>query len=297
MGLQGNQIDGLFPSRKAARAINCDANGIPQNPLSKRQVSFTQNNPRAGLWDLHTFGVYKYSQSQFKLRVDYLNAQTSIKTIEGPLSQANGSFDFTITESSMKTAPQASQSHFELANLSIAKSSQVAKGSFVLIPGEKGLFHSYSTEVKSVTVTTGDSTGNDIDLSIFQCDEGAKTPEDPSCQTIAKSGGATDQEKASFKPIAKKTYLIRVDGYEMINAGQFTARETLEFAPEYGTIEISGTAPNFLVHYSMPEGQMAASKLIQNPLFQTGKYEIQGEIALLSESKTPLFSIPVSLKK
>ena len=293
MGLQGSNIGGLFPSRVAARATNCDAQGRPINDLKARKVVFSTTSPKAGTWDMHLFGVYKYALSHFELRVDYVTADTSVGKVEGGLQALNGNFQWIVKSASIPSVPDGGTSGFVLNGLFASAEATVANGEFVIAPGPLGELREYPTDVKSVTITTGGSTGNDLDLMIFECDPTLAAAD--ACKPVASSAGPTDQEAAKFVPKAGMKYAARVDGFTVKDNGKFTTTETLGFDDQAGKIEIVTAGQDVSVHHSMPEEQLTKG-VLHSELFLGKKYDAVGSIVLRTPDKMVLGSIPVRIR-
>ncbi|MCM2278171.1 MAG: S8 family serine peptidase [Oligoflexia bacterium] len=295
MALQGNNLSGVFPSRPEARIANCDKQGAPVREEAKRKLSFTAADPRPGTWDVHVFGQYRYPESEYTLRADYIVADSSSRKIEGDLAALNGAIDWTLVESSVSVAPDSARSRFVLDALQSSARAQVAKGQSVIVPGSSGELRSYPAEAKSVTITTGESPGNDIDLAILECQEGASSLDE--CKPVATSGGSSDEERASFVPKAGSAYAVRVDGFEVRGSGEFTSSESIAFAEESGSVLVQGGPNTFSVAYAFGSEQQAASKLLSSAAFREGKARITGRLELFSADGTPLYRIPVTIAK
>lgn len=297
MSLEGGNTAGSFPSRAAARISNCDALGAPVEEEAKRRLVLARANPNAGVWDLHVFGSYKYALSKYKLRVDYVTAKASVTSITGGLAALNGSIEWKMRESSISVTPSSTQSALELNGLLAETHSQVAKGANLVVENALGSFRKYPAEAKSVVITTGGSSGNDIDLVVLGCAEGTTSIEDASCAKVASSGTATDVERAAFAPKAGKVYAIVVHGYDVKDEGKFVSGETIGLAPEKGTVVIRGEQPAFAIEHSMLDEQVAASRILSNELFALGKYSAVGALTLRTEEDVVLGAIPVKVSR
>jgi len=295
MALEGSNTSKPFASRKEARVSNCDAMGIPIESAARRTLVFTRTNPSPGVWDLHVFGSYKYARSKFRLRVDYVTASASIAKIEGDLAALKGAFNWSVNESSMKVFPDPKTSKFELNGLFNAVQAKVAKGAFVVVQNPLGKFRSYPEGTQEVIITTGNSPGNDIDLTILECELPEKETDSIDCEAVAASGGATDIESASFQPKAGKVYAARVDGYNIKDEGKFTSGETIRFHAEPGSLLIVENQAAFTVNYEVSADQLASSKIASSELFTSGKYSIVGDLILKTAAGIVLTGIPVSV--
>jgi hypothetical protein len=296
MALVGGNTSKPFATRPEARVSNCDPSGGTVK-AAKRKLVFSTTTPKAGVWDVHVFGSYKYAVSSFTLRVDYVNSSTTLAKIEGTTAALTGELGFTVKETSLVVQPDSAKSTFEITGLSASMSAKVAKEEHVIVPGIAGELRSYPKEAKSVTITTGGSKGNDIDLTILECDAKATTTEDPSCTAAGTSGTATDEEKVTFKPKEGKLYAVRVDGFEIHDDGKFVSTETISLASEQGTVLITGTSPEFQVAYSLAADKLAASKIFQSEFFNSGKYSATGALTIRTADETVLAEIPVKINK
>ena len=192
MPLVGNNTSKHFKSRLEARVSNCDVNGGYSDDSIKRKVSFTITNPKAGVWDLPVFGSYRFPRSKYRLRVDYLTSVSPLKEIKGTQDVLRGKTNLSLQDSSLDAAviqPSASKSTFELTSLLSQSSFQVKNGDVFVVPEwtseKKAVFRSYPAAIKKVTVTTGGSPGNDLDLFIIECSKSVL--ENP--QVAGASGG------------------------------------------------------------------------------------------------------------
>lgn len=306
MALQGTNTDNLVPKRSAARISNCSAQGRPIEEAEKRRLVVTQVTPRPGTWDLHVFGQYKYATSKYRLKVDYLLAHASIKEIAGGLNALNGSFAWSIGEGSLSMTPDTSKSSFGIQSLFASTQVKLTQGQALVIPGTQGELRSYPNETKSVTITTGNSPGNDIDLHIFECSSEHSSEYSSwqnnsvgiqNCKEIGKSSGANDEEAVTFTPKAGKFYGALAKGYDIKEGGEFTSTEKIEFPLENGSVTIENDPAGFKVTYGMTEEQVSKSLLFNSPLFNSGKYKVTGSLTLKTASEIPLFAVPVSIQK
>lgn len=294
MALMGNNTEALLPNRKSARISNCNPQGRPVLESERRRVVVTKVNPREGTWDLHIFGQYKYPYSKYQLRMDYLTSNTNTQEITGQIASLTGSLNWTIQESSLSVIPDYSKSNYLLNALSASIVLKIAQEQIVVIPNPQGEIRSYPADTKSVTITTGGSPGNDIDLSVLECPPTLSEASRPqNCQEAGRSGGASDEETVTFTPKPEKVYLAAVRGYDIKENGSFSSTEEIEFAPEYGSVSIEGIGPIFQIKYGFTEAQLAGSHLASSQLFASGKYQLRGSLNLRSSSDLPLFSVPV----
>jgi hypothetical protein len=204
-----------------------------------------------------------------------------------------------IAESSTPAVPSTEKSVFELAGLFASTEAQVAQDGHVIVPGASGaVLRKYPADTKSVKITTGGSTGNDIDLTVLECAATATTADDASCAVASISGGPTDVESVTLSPKADKAYAVRVDGYDIkANDGKFTSTETITTTAESGTVAVSGSGADFSIAYSLSTEQVAASHLLQSELFTGGKYSIVGSLKIRAADGTTIAVVPVKLSR
>jgi hypothetical protein len=293
MAYEGVNIAKSHTKRDEAKISNCDASGAPVTDPTKRRLVVARTNPTAGTWDLHVFGTYKYARSKYKLRVDYVTASSSVESIAGPVSALNGSVTWTVREASVAVQPSSTKSTLTLSGLYAETQAQVAHHGNTVVQGPLGQLRAYPADTKKVTITTGGSSGNDIDLVILECNAGATNIDDASCTEVASSGGSSDVERAQFEPKAGKVYAVRVDGYEVSDAGNFVSTETLEMTPENGTVSVSGAHPTFTIAHSLTADQLATSALLTSRLFTEGKYAVAGALTLRTDDEVVLGAVPV----
>ncbi len=298
MSLEGTNIAKSFPTRAEARIANCDPTGKPYAEDSpKRTLVFTRTNPTPGIWDLHIFGQYKYAKSNYTMRVDYVVADADIEKIEGGAAALRGTFHWTIKDSSLSLQPDQAKSSFSLTGLKSVTASKAVQDSSVVAQGPEGDFRKYSAETESVTIAIGKSPGNDLDLRVVACDASAATAPDPeTCAAVGTSGGPTDEEKVTFKPVAGKMYAALVDGYDVKDEGAFESTETIAAGKEQGTVRATGTAPTFTIDYVFSDEQLASSKLLTSTQFTSGKYTLVGDLTIRTSDSVVLDSLPVSIK-
>jgi subtilisin family serine protease len=295
MSLVGSNVSKPFKTRAAAQISNCNANGGIETDETKRKLSFTLSNPKSSIWDLAIFGSYKFLKSQYEMRVDYLMASSDVEEIKGGIDALTGSVKLTIQEASFNFYPDLSTSTYELQGLVSEVRSQVQNKGSVYVPNPQGMLRTYGDLVKEVTLATHNSPGNDIDLYVYQCPNTVKEPSDPSCVSVGKSDGPTDEESVTFKPQSGKVYVAKVVGAGVNDQGQFSFTETLLSDPEKGKLSISRNAGAFDVQYSMSPEQLGSSLFFNNELFKSAKYGVKGALTLRGADKTVIKSIPVRI--
>jgi subtilisin family serine protease len=297
MALSGTNVNKAFKNRKDARISNCDSSGRWVTDRSLLSLSYTQNDPTPGVWDISVFGSYKYARSQFKLRVDYVTSVASVQQIKGDLSALTGDMRLAIKESTFDLSPDLSKSAFELRGLESQTKTAIHQGDQVLIANPMGAIRSYSNDVKKVSITTGGSPGNDIDLFLYECPKEALSPDDPSCTQTEKSDGPTDDEIISFEPKIGKVYFAKAQGVDVKGEASFTSRETLFFESEKGVLSLNGSHGMFDVSYLMTPEQLASSKLVNHDGFQSGKYDIVGVLSLKTLDGLLLNLTPINVSQ
>ncbi len=296
MGLDGLNISKLFKTRAEARVSNCLEDGAPILDPARRKLVVTRTAPRALVWDLHVFGNYRFRKSAFKMTVDYLNAEASVDVIAGDLTALRGRIGFRVLQSSFAVLPDATTSRLSLDALLATIPGQVANGQGTLVRGPLGVLHSYPAEVKKVNVSTGGSPGNDIDLIVYECPTGTTDPLSVQCGPVGQSGGPADNESVDFVPALGKLYVLRVDGYSVRDAGNFTAKEKLIFAEELGSLQIqAASAGQFDVAYTFTDPQIQSSAILQSQLFRTSRLTAVGALSLRLSDGGVVAAVPVQI--
>ncbi|MFL5815174.1 MAG: S8 family serine peptidase [Bdellovibrionia bacterium] len=298
MAYEGQNISKAVEDRTKARAYNCDATlgngtGAPLLNPKLHELVVTRTNPRSGLWDVHVFGQYRYPMSQYKLRVDYVNGDTSLKGISGDTTALNGSVNWLLKDSSFAAKPETQASDYELVSLNAETKATIAQDESKYIESPLGILRSYPEKVISVSILTGQSPENDIDVYVMECPADAQNPTDTRCSLAGSGTGSTDEEKVFIVPRAGSKYAVRIEGATIRNGnGSFVSTEILNFAPEKGKVEIKGAAPRFDVSFAFsPE----SSILLKHPLFTQGKYYATGALSIRMADQTTLSSLPVKI--
>jgi hypothetical protein len=291
MALLGDNVTKPFADRPSARVSNCTDLGRPQNDPAKRRIVYSTLAPKAGLWEVHVFGQYLYASSNFTLKVDYVNSTPSAKEIRGGLAVLSGDLGWKVKDASFPATPSAAESSFELNGLFASTDAKIAQDEHLIL---KGLRH-YPASAKAVTVTTGNSPGNDIDLGVLECAGTAKDADDASCKIIKTSGGSTADETVTFKPQEGRLYAVRVDGYTISGEGKFTSTEKVQLEAEKGELALSGAAPDFKIQYAFPTDHIATSVLLHLPEFVAGDSAVVGAITIRSEDRSVLAVVPVTI--
>lgn len=298
MALEGANTVSLIQGRAQARVQNCARNGVPILDEQRRRLTVVRTNPKPGVWDIHLFGLVNFLKSKYTMRIDYITGESSLNKIEGNLSALSGSLVWSLKDASHSVKLDAQKSSFLLDGLFSETSAQVQKGEKVYVEGALGVLRVYPAEAKSVTITTGASLGNDLDLSVLECDQKAENPADKSCAVIKVSAGATDEERVEFSPKGGKTYAVQVEGYEVSkNEGHFSSGEFIGLFPEKGNLEIMERGSDFEVHYSMSSDQISKSKILGNELFLSGRYEVSGSLAIRTSEWLSVANIPVRIQQ
>lgn len=288
MGRAGLNVEEYFQSRKAATVENCDKGA----ESTRTRVIYITEKPTSGVWDVDVFGRYQFANSPYTLKVDFVNFEASVPKITGNIREnRSGTFQFRILDTSTRAAPSASKSTAQLNSLFQTQTLQL-KHEEVLISanaaGEK--FRSYDDKVSEVEVRTGGSTGNDIDLTVYECQRAGTTIEDSGCTTAASpSAGATDVELVKFKPKSGKFYAAVLNGFDMGHGEelQFSERLHLSLPSIEGTLQVQAQSnTQFTLEYVFTEEQLASSPILQLSAFQSGHYKVAGKVELKAEDGT-----------
>jgi|GEM_PF-561871 len=302
-GVELTSMEGLntiesFPRAADARATNCGLDGRASSDKS-RKVELVRLNPNAGLWDIHVMGLFRYSESAYKLRVDYVTGKSSIQSIEGVAGELAGSFTWTKVASSLDIRVSEEKSGLILTGLKQTLKPTISQGETLIIDGPTGALRTYPAEVEKVEFRTGGALGSDIDLRIARCAVEAEDLNHPSCELAGSSAGGTATELVTIKPEAGFAYAVIVDGYA-IAGGQteFESSETLllKRGKETYPLSISWTASSTLqVGYRFGAEELATSALAHQGLFINGSYALSGSIQLKNEDGLPIEAIPLTL--
>jgi hypothetical protein len=291
----GNQAEPpeFKASPSAAIAQNCTSQGglAQADWLS---TSYTRTNPTAGIWDLHVFGLYSFNQSPYTLDVQFAKVTSDKMILDGTsAADLDTTFKVSVDDASYGLVLDASQSTFTLASFNQKVSSQVAQDAKVRVPNKSGaVARTYDDSVSQVTIATGGSTGNDIDLAILECDDQALA----TCVTAGTSGTPTDVESVMFTPKAGKFYAAEVAGYAIkTGGGAFALTERVMVKkPDVGTVTLAHPDPKtFNVTTALDAG---AAKLLADPRYTGGLYEVQGSIELKDDGGASILSIPVRVQ-
>ena len=296
MDLEGGNTIKATEADGTNLVANCKTNGTPITDPAKLSISFTRVKPVAGIWDLNVFGEYRFPSSKYTIQVDYLVASTSVASVKGDASVLNGSFDYLVQDASLAVTPDLSKSSYKFGSLINSVQTNVAQDQDLIVASKLGRLRSYPAGVQSVTLKTGGSPGNDIDIQVIECASAdvANPNQDAGCTVVAESGGPDDNESASFRPAAGKFYTLNVHGYDVKDAGGFTATEILNLAPEAGTLAIAATSgTSSKVTYSFDPTNSA---LFANPLYTGGLCDIGGAITLRSTDGLVLANVPVQIQ-
>jgi hypothetical protein len=272
-------------------AVNCDDSG--KATPGRRIVKYSRSNPTPGIWNLHVFGRYQFPQADFKLVVEYAKVKSSVEKIAGTPEALNGSLDFEVLDASFNAEPGADQTTFGLKGLSQTVTSKVAVDDQVVVPDADGVqFRKFDADVVSATIATNGSDGNDIDLYVLEC----KTEDLADCSAIGSGTSASDVESVTFTPDAAKLYVALVLGYSIDQGdGSFNLTETRKLkTAESGKVAVSTiSAGKYKIDYSF---DVAASTLLKNPLFTSGKYSATGDLTIKTEAGSTMVAIPAEVK-
>jgi len=94
---------------------------------------------------------------------------------------------------------------------------------------------------------------------------------------------------------------VRVDGSTVKDAGKFVTTETLRLPGEKGVVSVNasgaGNAADYKIDYLFGAPQVASSKLLENPLFASGKYWVTGSLSIRASDGTTLAVIPLKVSQ
>lgn len=278
----------LSPRTKAI-AQSCELTGRPSE--EKRKVRLARSNPNAGVWDIHVFGRYQFPESAYTLKVTYAKVEASQKEIVGELAKLRGEFTLKVLEASSALSPDAKKSTLTLSGIAQDAKHKAIAGQDLQVPNADGaVLRSYGEDVAAITIATGGSPGNDIDLVVEECNADGS-----SCAPAGQSGSPTDVESVTLSPKAGKAYRVLVNGYD-VQAGkeEFTLTETQKLREsEQGTLAVSqGESGSFLVTHDF---DLETSKILARSEVSSGKYSAVGELSIKSEGGAVIARLPVKV--
>jgi hypothetical protein len=256
-------------------------------------VTITRSNPNPGTWDIHIFGRPIFAQSKYSLSVGYTKIEASQKEVQGDLSALAGTIDMSVKEASLDATPDAEKSTYTLSALYQESKEAVAEQERLIVsrPSAKK-YREYGEGVESVVISTGGSSGNDLDLEVQVCDDKKLSK---NCKRVGDSTTPTDIESVQFEPEVGKYYYAAVTGFSVSKQeGVYVFSETQNLKEqEQGTVEISaGDDQTFSVAYSLK-----SEKLAQLSEFTSGSFGLAGAIELKTALGEPLITIPVRVSK
>jgi len=273
-------------------ASNCTSAGAPV--ANRRVAKFTEMNPNSGIWDIHVLGRFQFPISSYKLDIDYATFAEIAPVNLNAQSDVSGAFDAVLKESTFDAQPDAVKSDIRLSSLLGRTKHEIGKDAGrIVIPSAAGqVARTYAADAGTVTITTTSIvSGLDIDVYVDECEDA----ELKVCKQVAESGNPASEERAVFLPLSGKFYAVRVDPYEVPSDNAlFSATEVINAPlPEAGRLKIMAqeSAPGaFKVEFGFDR---STSKLLQDELFRSGKYEILGECKLANSSGLTLVKVPV----
>lgn len=274
-----------------AIAMSCSGQGRVA-PDDWRHVSIVRSAPTTGIWDLHVFGMYQFKSTPYTLNVEFAKVTTSKVQIDGPPSALSDTINVDVADASYALALSPTLSTFALAGYSRDQSAQIAAGQKLRVPNATGsIARSYAADVAAVTISTGLSTGNDLDLEILECDDAAAA----NCVSAKKSAGPTDAETATFNPKPGKFYVAEVEGFAIADAGGFVLREMMALAnAEKGTLAMTQPSPKrFAFATSYPT---ETSTVLFDARFASGNYVAEGFIDIKDDGGALISRIPVHVR-
>ncbi|MGE0174539.1 MAG: S8 family serine peptidase [Oligoflexales bacterium] len=271
---------------------NCSASGAPSN--EKRTLEYIRLAPKAGTWNLHVFGRYQFAHSPYKLSVEYANIKLSKDQIGDTEASLNGELELGVVDASIELKPDATTSVFALNGLTQTIKSPIATGDVLKVPDLDGkTFRSYSEDVVTVTIGTDGSPGNDLDLTVYECE----AEQEENCVAIGQSAGATDLETVEFTPNKAKFYVAEVSGFDVSQGDKtFVLTEKLALATsDAGKITVTELAENtFNIKHELA---IENSVILKHPLYVSGKYSATGNLELKDAKSSGLVRVPVLVKK
>jgi stage V sporulation protein SpoVS len=298
--MEGQNVVESFPKSADARIMNCGVDGRALADKSRR-LELVRQNPTPGIWDLHIMGLYRFRSSNYRMRVDYVTGESSVKSIAGVAGALSGSLTWKKIASSMDIQVSAEKSALELAALEDRFTAPISQDENLLLEGALGTLRVYPPEVGSVVIRTGGAAGSDIDLLLVRCDFIAQDLNDPSCEMAGSSAGGTATEMLKFEPDAGHAYAILVQGYSIVGQKtDFDASEslTLRSGREVVPLTVSGHDDgSFLVQYAFGPNEVTLSTLARFPLFTQGRWKIGGAVQIRNSDGLVIDSIPVTLSQ
>lgn len=268
---------------------NCSSSGrIGEDDW--RHLELTRSAPKAGIWDLHVFGLYAYKQSPFTLDVAFAKVATSKTELSGTPDVLQSTINVDVVDASYPLVVSSERSTFSLNGFGRDQQAQIAQGQNLRVPNADGAVgRSYPADVASVTIATGQSPGNDLDLTVLECDDPLMTV----CRTAGTSAGATEVESVTFQPLAGKLYVAAVDGFAINSSGTFNLREEQRLnGGDRGTLVIGGGGRAWTVATTF---DTAASKLLADERYASGKYKAEGSVDVKDASGTLIVRVPVRI--
>lgn len=276
-------------SKSVARS--CWSNGrAADDPY--RTVSISRVAPRAGVWDLHVFGMYTFRESAYTLDVDFARLVASVASLEGSPVVLTSSFGVDVVDASAPVQLSAEKTRYGLAGFSQSAASSVAAGARIDVPRPGGgVARTYAADVSQVVLRTRGSAGNDLDLEVLECDDDALTQ----CVRAGSSAGPDDVESVSFKPKADKRYAARVEGYAIkANGGAFTLVEEQRVrAPEVGTVTITQATPT--ASTLALSFDVAGSAILADARHASGAFAAFGDVDVRDARGVSLLRVPVTV--
>jgi subtilisin family serine protease len=275
-----------------AIAMNCSSQGAVA-PDDWRHVQITRSAPRPGIWDLHVFGLYQFTSSPYTIDVQFAKVTSSKVQVDGTADALNGTFDVEVVDASYPLVLSTTTSSFALTGFTEERSDKVAEKDKLRVPNAKGeAARKYGADIGTVTIATGLSAGNDLDLEILECDDAALT----TCTSAGLSGTPTDVESVTFTPQPGKFYAAEVTGYAIkANDGAFMLREDqVTKNPEKGTLTFTQPSPKVFAFTTAFD--VAGSAILADPRHATDGRFVSGAIDLKDEAGTNILSIPVRVR-
>lgn len=272
-----------------AYAVSCTSGGQIAGD-AWHSATIVRPAPRSGIWDLHVFGLYQYATTSYTLDVEFAKATTTIAKIEGAPAALATSFDLKVTDASYELKLDPNASTFTLNGFTHDRPSQAVQDETTTIPNAAGqIGRTYASDVAQVTIATGGSAGNDLDLEVSECEDEALTK----CIRKGASAGPVDVETVSFVPVAGRFYVAAVAGYAVsANEGKYVLTETQNLAtPEKGTLTMTTPSPRLFTFATALDP--ATSKVLNDPRFSEAGYAVHGRVDIKDDGGSLIVRIPV----
>lgn len=302
MALEGDNSAKMFGSRAEARASNCDAHGNSVPP-DQRKLTVVRTTPKSGLWDLHVFGSYRFPQSEYRIKVDYITGQAEPASIAGGVEALNGSVKWKLASASVPVTIDTDRTKVELRGIESQRPLEISSGRALVVadPISGAQLRSFPNWVKTVTLRTSGAPGSDLDMTLLRCvGSGATSEIDPRlCSVVGASAGSTDVETISFKPVPNSLYVIRIDPFELTRSPvTFQMKETYEGVAERGEVSVRPASEEgaFDLRYEFGADFVSQSHFLTSSQVRSGKFDAIGAITIQSTENLSLGRVPLRVR-